>query len=197
MVGVGHRGLEDVDIFDLLGLDPFDFSNFKPFDFLEPSVSRVQEVQQLKKAYRRLSLITHPDRKGDIAKFKQLSQLNEYLFRFNTSCPLIWRRIAELFRRGKDGWSGRCRGYVLRPNPASILAEPGSSPSNPIVIDALEIEAPASLPVGLPSPKGKSRTRAKVRQRRHNRRSSYYPSRASGWRPAPYADQSDSDLGWD
>jgi hypothetical protein len=89
MVGVGHPGLEDVDIFDLLGLDPFDFSNFKLFDFPVPDLSRVQEVRRLKKAYRRLSLITHPDQNGDIAKFKQLSQLNKYLLRFNTSCPSI------------------------------------------------------------------------------------------------------------
>ncbi|KAI9770853.1 MAG: hypothetical protein M1839_003016 [Geoglossum umbratile] len=222
MVGVDHRGLEDVDTFDLLGLDPFDFSNFKPFDFLEPSLSRVQEVQQLKKAYRRLSLITHPDRKGDIAKFKQLSQLNEFLFQFNTSCPSIWRRIAELFRRGKDGWAstwnprlklddpgfrkptpayiryssgrGRGRSHVRRPTPASALAKPGSSPSNPIVIDALEIGAPAPLAV---DPLNRKRIKTKLCQRRRNRRSSYHPSRASKWRPAPYADQSDSDLGWD
>ncbi|KAI9767648.1 MAG: hypothetical protein M1840_005519 [Geoglossum simile] len=197
MVGVGHPGLEDVDIFDLLGLDPFDFSNFKPFDFPEPGLSRVQEVQRLKKGYKRLSLITHPDRKGDIAKFKQLSQLNEYLLRFNTSCPLIWRRIAELFRRGKDGWRGRGRGHVPRPTPASAFAKPGSSPSNPIVIDALEIGAPASLAV---DPLNRNGIRAKLCQRhrnRRNRRSSYYPSRASELRPAPYADQSDSDLGWD
>jgi hypothetical protein len=64
MVGVGYRGLEDVDIFDLLGLDPFDFPNFKPSDFLEPRPARVQEVQQLKRAYKKLRLITHPDRGG-------------------------------------------------------------------------------------------------------------------------------------
>ena len=230
MVGVGHRGLEGVDIFDLLGLDPFDFSNFKPFDFLEPSLLRVQEVQQLKRAYRRLLLITHPDRainhsgwKGDIAKFEQLSQLNEFLFQFNTSYPPIWCRIVELFRRGKDGWvstwnprlelddpgfwkptpaymrysSGCGRGHIPRPTPASALAKPGSSPFNPIVIDALEIGAPASLAVGPLNRKGKPRIRTKPCRQRRNRRSSYHPSRASEWRPAPYADQSDTDLGWD
>ncbi|KAI9866793.1 MAG: hypothetical protein M1813_000735 [Trichoglossum hirsutum] len=202
MVGVGHRGLEDADIFDLLGLDPFNFSNFKLFDFLEPSLSRVQEVQQLKKAS-----------EGDIAKFKQLSQLNEYLFRFNTSCPFIWRRIAELFRRGKDGWAstwnsrlklddlgfqkptpayiryssgrGRGRSHVRRPTSASALAKPGSSPFNPIVINALEIGAPAPLAVGPLNCKG---IKTKLYQRRRNRRSSYYPSRASKWHPALYAD---------
>ncbi|KAI9863552.1 MAG: hypothetical protein M1813_003575 [Trichoglossum hirsutum] len=44
MVSVGHPGLEDVDIFDLLDLDPFDFSNFKLFDFPVPDLSRVQEI---------------------------------------------------------------------------------------------------------------------------------------------------------
>jgi hypothetical protein len=123
---------------------------------------------------------------------------------FNTSCPSIWRRIAELFRRGKDGFrkaapayvrcsSGRGRGHVPRPTPASALAKPGSSPSNPIVIDALEICAPA---VGSPNPKGKPRIKTKLRWQRRNCRSSCYPSRASDWRPAPYADQSDTDLGW-
>src|SRR5579862_7163995 len=169
MVGVGYQGLEDVDIFHILGLNPSDFPDFKLSDFLEPSPVRVQQVQQLKGAYKRLWVITHPDkainrpdRKGDITKFQQLSQLNEFLLQFNTSCPSIWRRIAELFRRGKDGFRkpapayvpcssgrGRGRGHVPRPTPASALAKPGSSPSNPIVIDALEICAPA---VGSPNP---------------------------------------------
>jgi hypothetical protein len=206
MVGVGYRGLEDVDIFDLFGLNPSDFPNFKPSDFLKPSPARVQEVQQLKRACKRLRFITHPDkainhlnRKGDITKFQQLSQLNEFLLQFNTSCPSIWRRIAELYRRGKEGFrkhysSGRGRGHVPRPTPASALAKPGSSPSNPIVIDALEI---CTLVVGSPGHKGKHRIKTKLRYQRRNRRSSYHPSRASEWRPAPYADQSDSDLGWD
>ncbi|KAI9773292.1 MAG: hypothetical protein M1839_002152 [Geoglossum umbratile] len=217
MVGVDHQGLEDVVIFDLPSLDPFDFSNLKPFDFLKPSLSRVQEVQQLKRAYRKLSLITHPDWKGDIAKFKQISQFNEFLFQFNTSCPSIWRRIAELFRRGKDSWASTwnprlksddpgfrkptpayihyssSRGHVRCPTLASALAKPGSLPSNPIVIDALEIGALAFLAVGPLNRKG---TRTKLRRRCRNRRSSYYPSRAPEWRPAPYADQSDPDLGW-
>ncbi|KAI9767211.1 MAG: hypothetical protein M1840_005811 [Geoglossum simile] len=50
MVGVGYQGLEDVDIFHLLGLNPSDFPDFKPSDFLEPNKARVQQVQQLKGA---------------------------------------------------------------------------------------------------------------------------------------------------
>ncbi|KAI9770365.1 MAG: hypothetical protein M1839_003207 [Geoglossum umbratile] len=187
MVGVGHRGLEDVDIFDLLGLDP----------------NGDQDVRQLKKAYRRAMLVTHPDktainpnRTGDNAKVVQLNEVKEFLCDFDPDSPHIWRRVAELFRRGKYGRasSSRGRGHVPRPTPASALAKPGSSPSNPIVIDALEIGAPASLVV---DPLNRKGIRTKLCRRRRNRRSSYYPSRASEWRPAPYADQSDSDLGWD
>ncbi|KAI9766167.1 MAG: hypothetical protein M1840_006734 [Geoglossum simile] len=233
------------DIFDLLGLDP----------------NRDQDVEQLKKAYRRAMLVTHPDKTannpkktGDNAKAVQLNELKEFLCDFDPGSPRIWRRVAELFRRGKDGRasSSRGHGHVPRPTPAGTLAKPGSSPSNPIVI-APGIGAPASLPVGPPNRNGKPRARTELRrqrrsrrssyypsqasirgkdgssplnpiiidapgigapaslavdplnrkgiraklcQRRRNRRSSYYPSRASEWRPAPYADQSDSDLGW-
>ena len=83
MVGVGYRGLEDVDIFDLLDLNPSDFPNFEPSEFPEASLARIQEVQQLKGAYKRLRFISHPDWKGDITKFQQLSQLYELLLQFN------------------------------------------------------------------------------------------------------------------
>ncbi|KAI9782266.1 MAG: hypothetical protein M1839_005380 [Geoglossum umbratile] len=190
MVGVSYRSLEQIDIFGLLGLDP----------------NRDYDVIQLKNAYRRAMLVNHPDkaaanpnRAGDNAKVIQLNDLKEFLCNFDPDSPHIWRRVAELFRRGKDGRasSSRGRGHVPRPTSASTLAKPGSSPSNPIVIDAPGIGAPASLPVGPPNRKGKTRARTKLRRQRRSRRSSYHPSRASEWRPAPYADQSDSDLGWD
>ncbi|KAI9768252.1 MAG: hypothetical protein M1840_005082 [Geoglossum simile] len=189
MVGISYRSLEQIDIFGLLGLNP----NGYP------------DVRQLKNAYKRAMLVSHPDkiatnpnRTGDNTKAVQLNELKEFLCDFDPDSPYIWRRISELFRRGKDGRtsSSRGRGYVPRPTSASTLAKPGSSPSNPIVIDAPEIGAPAFLPVGPPNHKGKTRARTELRRQRRNRRSSYHPSQASGWRPAPYADQSDTDLGW-
>jgi hypothetical protein len=77
------------------------------------------------------------------------------------------------------------------------MTKPGSSASNPIVIDAPEIGAPSLPPVGSSNPKvisGGCRNGSGTKPRRRRRKrqfSEYHPSRASRWRPAPYADQSD------
>jgi len=128
----------------------------------------------------------HPNRTRDNAKAVQLNELKEFLCDFDPDSPHIWRRIAELFRRGKDGRASSSRGHVPRPTVASPLARPGSSPSNPIVIDAPGVGAPASLPVGPSNRKGKTRAGTELRRQCRNRRSSYYPSRApirvkDGW----------------
>jgi hypothetical protein len=48
MVGINFRHLEEVDIFNLLGLNPSD--------------ARAGGLKLLRKAYRRVLVIAHPDR---------------------------------------------------------------------------------------------------------------------------------------
>ncbi|KAI9855638.1 MAG: hypothetical protein M1813_009684 [Trichoglossum hirsutum] len=178
MVGVSFQNLERVDIFNLLGLDPSD---------------RDGNPKRLQKAYKRAMIAVHPDKTGQNVKATHLNQLKEYLYDFDARDCRIGPRIEELFRRGRHS---RGRGCVSRSMLARRLAKPGSSLSNPIVIDAPEIGAPDPPAVGPSNPRRKYKTKTKPRRRCHNRRSSEYrPSRASKWRPAPYADQSDTDLG--
>ncbi|KAI9772438.1 MAG: hypothetical protein M1840_000641 [Geoglossum simile] len=199
MVGVNFRHLGQVDIFDLLGLNPFD--------------SHLGS-EQLRKAYRRVMLVAHPDKTGQTVKATQLNRLRDFLLNFDPHCGQIRPRIAELFRRGRDGWVSTwnpwlnpndpgfwqpitaysSRGHIPRP---AVASKPGSSASNPIVIDGPEVGAQAPPAAGSSNRKGNFRTRTKSHRRcRKHRRSEYHPSQESKWRPAPYADESDTAMGW-
>ncbi|KAH0563235.1 hypothetical protein GP486_002203 [Trichoglossum hirsutum] len=184
MAGVSFQDLEQVDIFDLLSLDPS---------------GKNEDPKQLRKAYKKAMFAVHPDKTGPNIKATQLNQLKEFLCDFDASDCRIGHRIEELFRRGKHHSRGRDRvsRSMLARRLARRLAKPGSSSWNPIVIDTPEIGAPAPPAVSSSNPKEKCKTRTKQHRRCRDRWfSEYHPSRESEWRPAPYADQSDTEVGW-
>src|SRR5216117_936595 len=101
MVGVNFRHLEEVDIFNLLGLNPSD--------------ARVGGLKLLRKAYRRALIVAHPDRTGQNDKAQQLSLLREFLCDFDSCDSRVGPRFDELFRRGWRGWVSNWNPW-LNPN---------------------------------------------------------------------------------
>ncbi|KAI9864840.1 MAG: hypothetical protein M1813_002610 [Trichoglossum hirsutum] len=169
MVGVNFRHLEDVDIFNLLGLDPFE------------AKTRGLDPKSLRNAYLRVMLVAHQDRTGRKYEAQQLNVLKEFLCGFDWRDSRLPDRIHELIREGIHGWKStwnpwlhpnhsgfhkpiptyqrRSRGCGRVPHSlsASTPTQPGSSLANPIFIDASMIGAPT------PPPNGKCRSRGRNR----------------------------------
>ncbi|KAJ9655778.1 hypothetical protein H2201_008728 [Coniosporium apollinis] len=95
MVGVSFRHLEEVDIFNLLGLDLYELQDW----ILE------KKLKKLRIAYLRGMRVAHPDKTQTKEHFKaqQLNTLKEYLYGFDQQEPEIVPRIKELFCKGKEG----------------------------------------------------------------------------------------------
>jgi curved DNA-binding protein CbpA len=181
--------LEDVDIFDLLDLDPRKLRSH--------SIGHILKV--LRAAYRRAALIAHPDKdptKGS-ETIQRLNGLKDFLSDFDKH-QIDPRRVTGLVKKGCEGRSSRGnpqRAWKrLRPQENALQA--GSSPSNPIVLDAPEILAPYTRQEH-DEGNAKSKRRQRCRTRYRSDEKAYHPSRSSQWRPAPYADESDIESVWE
>ena len=90
MVGVASAHLDHVDIFNLLGLDPYKLRS-------QPHQSILGVVR---KAYRKVMLIAHPDKAKNGHKTAQhLNILKNFLFNFDSSHAGIPSRVTELVER--------------------------------------------------------------------------------------------------
>ncbi|KAF2182661.1 hypothetical protein K469DRAFT_690764 [Zopfia rhizophila CBS 207.26] len=189
MVGVAFSLLEDVDIFDLLGLDPSKLRH--------SSIERT--LKEVRNAYLRVMLIAHPDKAGakghEVAQ--RLNALKEFLCGFD-KCRVNPDRVIELVEKGCQGWVPRWnRRFALNNSdiriasferhttkmPQRTTSIPGSSRSNPIVLDASGISAvsPEQKPQESRTirPCGRRRTRPHLDKRTHHR------SQSSSRHPAP------------
>jgi hypothetical protein len=127
--------LENVNIFGLLHLDPRKLRNH--------SIGHI--VKELRTAYRKAALIAHPDKdptKGH-ETIQYLNGLKDFLSDFDEH-QVDPHRVIGLVERGCKGraskWNSQRAWKRLRPQANALRA--GSSPSNPIVLDAPEISAP-------------------------------------------------------
>lgn len=55
-------------------------------------------VKVLKQNYRRLSLIHHPDRKGETSKMQELNNAYEFLYKYNIYSNIGDEELDELFK---------------------------------------------------------------------------------------------------
>lgn len=201
MVGVDFPNLHNVDLFNLLGLDPFAGGELKDF----------------RRAWARVMKILHPDKGGDEVKTQQLNLFKEYLWGHDMGEIEQMSRFSELVRRGPKRWESTWNPWVdpqhpdfSRPIPAytqrfalgrhdreaNTIFRPGSSPS--------KLTTVRRLADGRQS-RGKRHKAAKAgrdRRRRNKRPPTldsrwYHPSRESKWRPAAYADESDVESVWE
>jgi hypothetical protein len=91
MVGITSTHLKDVDIFNLLGLDPYGLQNHS-------SKSALKEIQR---ACRRVMLVAHPDKANDGPEIaQQLNILKDLLYNFDSRHANISLRVTELVKRG-------------------------------------------------------------------------------------------------
>jgi hypothetical protein len=150
MVGVDYFHLHDVDIFNLLGLDPY----------IPLGQSYESILKTIRTAYLRAMLVAHPDKtKGGPETAKELNMLKDFLFDFDHSHIAAWSRVNQLVERGLSGWVSNwnpwlhpnlpgfhepipaySRRFILPKTLTSVrrrltVSETGSSPSNPIVLD--------------------------------------------------------------
>ncbi|KAF2240903.1 hypothetical protein BU26DRAFT_202101 [Trematosphaeria pertusa] len=82
MVGVDFPNLRQVDIFDLLGLDPYALQNLTP----------EAQLEDIRRAYRRVMLVSHPDKavENDDGKATLLNVLKDFLCNFDKRDPELW-----------------------------------------------------------------------------------------------------------
>ncbi|KAF2258063.1 hypothetical protein CC78DRAFT_151024 [Lojkania enalia] len=181
--------LENVNIFDLLDLDPRKLRSY--------SIGHI--LKELRTAYRRAALIAHPDK--DLTKgpetIQRLNGLKDFLSDFDTH-QVDPRRVTGLVERGCIGRlsTRNPQGAWKKHRPQANALQAGSSPSNPIVLDALEISAPYTRQE---HDEGNAKTKRRRRRRTRYRsdEKAYHPSRSPQWRPAPYTDESDIESVWE
>ncbi|KAH8726689.1 hypothetical protein GQ44DRAFT_152292 [Phaeosphaeriaceae sp. PMI808] len=206
MDGVSYSFFEDVDIFSLLALDPHHLRHH--------SIETI--LKEIRKAYLKTMLIVHTDRTRTTnpKPAQRLNALKDFLGNFNNR-GVVPERATELVERGCQNQSSTPDPRLNRktPVPRRTASQPGSSPSNPIILDAPGISTtfhPSSpsnsiaLGINAATPEqghnGSKRTARHRRERRTHQRpteKAYRLSRGSRWVPAPYADESDIESVWE